>query len=155
MQVTERADSVLAFFKARGFSKTHIATLICKRPSVLVADPKNRFAQTPIFCTPTGFQALTLSMFYAVSPNIKILQESGLPKSSIAWLLRYHPSTFITSTNQFSEIVEEVKGMELNPLSVNFVAAIQAVREMGKPAWKGKLDTYKKWGWSIGHSGWA
>ncbi|KAJ9184756.1 hypothetical protein P3X46_004451 [Hevea brasiliensis] len=193
----KKPDSVLAFFEAHGFSKTHIATLIRKRPTVLLADPEKTLMPKLQFLHSNGFSSSDIAKVLCVCPeilhtslekqiipafnviktflpshekvvcaikrlprimlshletyvlpNIKILEESGLPKSSIAWLLRYQPATFMTSSNRFSEIVEEVKGMGLNPLSVNFVAAIHAVRAMSTSTWKSKIDIYKKWGWS-------
>ncbi|KDP26009.1 hypothetical protein JCGZ_21042 [Jatropha curcas] len=38
--------------------------------------------------------------------------------------------------------------MGLNPLVLNFVVAIHAIRGFSKSTWEKKIDIYKKWGWS-------
>ncbi|KDP26011.1 hypothetical protein JCGZ_21044 [Jatropha curcas] len=192
----DRPDSVLAFLKSHGFSNTQITTLICRRPSVLLADPEKTLLPKIQFFHSKGFEMPKIAQILSVCPdilhsslrnqiipgfdvirnllpsnekallaikryprimlnfqsyvlpNIKILQETGLPESSIAWLVRYHPATLKTRSARFAEIVEEAKGMGLNPLVLNFVVALHAIRGFSKSTWEKKIGIYKKWGWS-------
>ncbi|KAA8527475.1 hypothetical protein F0562_034810 [Nyssa sinensis] len=83
-----------------------------------------------------------------VAPNIGILREVGVPESNIVVLLTQQPRAFMTNTDNFKKIVEEVKKMGFDPLRVKFVIAIYALRAMSKSVWKKKMEVFKKWGLS-------
>lgn len=151
----------LQFLYSNGFSSPDIAKVLSVCPEILHSSLENQII--PAFNVIRTFlpsdqkvagaikrlpHILVSHLKDYVIPNIKILQENGLPKSSTAWLLRYHPATFVTSLKLFSDIVERVKRMGLDPLVLNFVAAIHAVRGMSQSTWQRKIDIYKKWGWS-------
>ncbi|KAL7210403.1 hypothetical protein ACSBR1_031875 [Camellia fascicularis] len=54
----------------------------------------------------------------------------------------------MTTSDRFRKIVNEVKKMGFNPVSLKFVIAFQAVSSMSKLTWEKKVEVYKKWGWS-------
>ncbi|KAF5738691.1 hypothetical protein HS088_TW13G01609 [Tripterygium wilfordii] len=83
-----------------------------------------------------------------IASNINILREHGVPESKIVTILRYQPRSFLIGSDQFREIVEEVKRMGFNPLRTKFVLAVFALRTISKSTWEKKVDVYKKWGWS-------
>lgn len=81
-------------------------------------------------------------------PNIKILREFGVSRSSIAFLLLNQPNVLKCPNNKFRITVEKVKQMGLNPQPVTFVIAVHALLSMSKSTWDKKVEFLKKWGWS-------
>ncbi|KAF5941501.1 hypothetical protein HYC85_019143 [Camellia sinensis] len=80
-----------------------------------------------------------------VAPNIEILREAGVPNANIVAFFKYKPKTFMTTSDRFIRIVNEVKKMGFNPVSLKFVIAFQAVSSMSKSTWEKKVEVYKKW----------
>ncbi|THG21361.1 hypothetical protein TEA_027617 [Camellia sinensis var. sinensis] len=60
----------------------------------------------------------------------------------------YEPRRFMTNSDRFRKIVNEVKKNSFNPVSLKFVIAFQAVSSMSKSTWEKKVEVYKKWGCS-------
>ncbi|OVA06462.1 Mitochodrial transcription termination factor-related [Macleaya cordata] len=81
-------------------------------------------------------------------PNIGYLQDQGVPQSNISRLLITQPGSLLTNADRFKEIVEEIKGMGLDPLKTAFVIAIHGLTSMSKSTWEAKLDVFRRWGWS-------
>uniref|UniRef100_A0A5B7BJP6 Mitochondrial transcription termination factor family protein n=1 Tax=Davidia involucrata TaxID=16924 RepID=A0A5B7BJP6_DAVIN len=193
----EKPDSVLAFFKNHGFTKTQISTLIAGLPPVLLSDPKKTLLPKIEFFHSKGISSPDITKIISRTPsilkrslenqiipsfnffnnllksnekttaaikrfaglllydlqtyvahNIGILREVGVPESNIVVLLTYQPRAFMTNTDRFKEIVEEVKKMGFNPVRMKFVIAIHALRAMSKLTWEKKVEVFKKWGWS-------
>ncbi|XP_076896303.1 transcription termination factor MTERF8, chloroplastic-like [Bidens hawaiensis] len=71
------ADSVLAFLKNQGFTKSQIAKLICKRPMVLLSDPND-----------------------TLLPNFKILESIGLPKPNLIAIVITSPNDVLNKKFQ-------------------------------------------------------
>ncbi|XP_050230234.1 transcription termination factor MTERF6, chloroplastic/mitochondrial-like [Mercurialis annua] len=149
------------FFYSKGFSGPEIAKILCVCPCILHSSlerkliPAFNVIKNLLHCerhvvhSIRRFPKILLShLEFYVIPNIKKLQESGLPESSIVWLLKYHPESLITTSDRLAEIIKEVKGIGLNPSLINFVIAIHVRRSISLSTWEKKLDTYKKWGWS-------
>jgi len=80
--------------------------------------------------------------------NVAVLLEVVVPAAQIAFLLTHEPRVFVTSPEKFRQIVEEVKGMGLNPLRLTFVGAVIVLSSMSKPTWERKIEVFKKWGLS-------
>ncbi|XP_052206454.1 transcription termination factor MTERF8, chloroplastic-like [Diospyros lotus] len=196
-QAPVKPDSVLAFLKNHGFTKTQITRCITRRPVVLSSNldktllPKVEFlkskgipttdiaeilSRTPAMLTRSLENQILPSFSFLSSfleseekaiaaikrwgdivlcdletclqPNIEILQHAGVPAKNIVTVLQYQPRAFISGTNRFQQVVEEVKKMGFNPARVNFMLAIVALRTMSKSTWNKKIQVYKTWGWS-------
>ncbi|XP_076955354.1 transcription termination factor MTERF15, mitochondrial-like [Bidens hawaiensis] len=72
------ADSVLAFFTNKGFTKSQISKLISKHPNVLLSDPVN-----------------------TLLPNFQILESVGLPKRNLIDIVTARPK--LISNAKFQE----------------------------------------------------
>ncbi|XP_076955355.1 transcription termination factor MTERF8, chloroplastic-like [Bidens hawaiensis] len=70
-------DSVLAFLKTQGFTKSQISKLICRRPTVLLSDPQN-----------------------TLLPNFKILESLGLPKPNLTAIVAANPNHLLNKKFQ-------------------------------------------------------
>ncbi|GMN46497.1 hypothetical protein TIFTF001_015674 [Ficus carica] len=83
-----------------------------------------------------------------VSPNIDILREHGVPDSNVAKLIPRTVRIFVSSSDRFREVVEEVVEMGFNPKRINFVQAVIIILGLRKSTWESKVNAYKKWGCS-------
>ncbi|KAL4571615.1 hypothetical protein LXL04_018378 [Taraxacum kok-saghyz] len=83
-----------------------------------------------------------------VIPNMQFLRDVGVPGSKIFLLLTHMPTVFLTTTDHFKKVVEEVVKIGFDPLKTNFVLAVHAKKSMSKSTWEKKMETYEKWGWS-------
>ncbi|XP_023527657.1 transcription termination factor MTERF6, chloroplastic/mitochondrial-like [Cucurbita pepo subsp. pepo] len=151
----------LLFFQSKGLSSPEIAKLVCSFPSILARsldrkiipafDYIQELLQTEkrtIASIKRCFCLLTWDLQIYARPNVETLIQIGVPDSNIATILHYQPRVFLINTVRFKEIVEEVKEMGFNPLRLNFVIAVLAMRAMSKSTWRKKVEIYKKWGWS-------
>ncbi|MBA0681581.1 hypothetical protein Goari_023377, partial [Gossypium aridum] len=149
------------FFQSKGGANADISKLLLHNPrlfshslkkliipcfnqlsSFLQSDSKAIIAlrRNP-FLIPCNFDVYML-------PNVKTLLDNGVPESNITTMFNYHPRAFVMSPDQFKEIVKDVKEMGFNPLLVKFLHAVILFRKVSKSAMEGKVDVYKKWGWS-------
>ncbi|GMN46498.1 hypothetical protein TIFTF001_015676 [Ficus carica] len=83
-----------------------------------------------------------------VSPNIDILREHGVPDSNVAKLIPRTVRIFVSSSDRFREVVEEVVEMGFNPKRLNFVEAVVVILCLSKSTRESKVNAFKKWGWS-------
>ncbi|KAK1294288.1 hypothetical protein QJS10_CPA16g01211 [Acorus calamus] len=68
---TEKADSVIAFFKNHGFSQTHITSMITRHPKLLSYDPdKTLKPKMEFFLHKVGFSASHLVELVSTSPQM-------------------------------------------------------------------------------------
>ncbi|XP_058209234.1 transcription termination factor MTERF15, mitochondrial-like [Rhododendron vialii] len=151
----------LEFFTSKGFSSTDVVKILSLSPSLLLRSLDNQIIPTFEFIKNLiGSEERTLSAIKhsagpllvdldsRMTPNVDTLREVDVPDAKIAFLLTSQPRTFTTNCERFRQNVEEVKGMGFNPLRVTFVVALYALNSMSKPAWKKKIQVYRKWGFS-------
>ncbi|KAF5733729.1 hypothetical protein HS088_TW16G00169 [Tripterygium wilfordii] len=86
------------------------------------------------------------SMFLA--HNISTLQRLGVPKSSITFLLTYHPSVLCSSDEKFNREVEKVVGFGFDPSRTSFVDALSTLCSITRESWIRKSEIYRRLGWS-------
>ncbi|XP_058209230.1 transcription termination factor MTERF9, chloroplastic-like [Rhododendron vialii] len=152
----------LEFFKSKGFSSADVVKILSKTPDLLRKSLENQIIPVFYFLKDLiGSEERTLSAIKRfagrpllvdlesrMAPNVDILREVGVPDVKVAFLLTRQPRTFMTRCDRFRQIVEEVKGMDFNPLRFNFVVAVHAMNSLSKLAWEKKFEVYKKWGLS-------
>ncbi|THG04888.1 hypothetical protein TEA_010129 [Camellia sinensis var. sinensis] len=78
-------------------------------------------------------------------PNVEILRETNVLDEKILFMLKFMAGAFNSTSDRFRKIVNEVKKMGFNPLKLNFVLAVHALKSMSKSTWGKKVDIYKKW----------
>ncbi|XP_057485671.1 transcription termination factor MTERF15, mitochondrial-like [Actinidia eriantha] len=151
----------LEFLKSKGVSSTDVSRIVSTSPDLLrrslekIIIPSFNFYNNLLQseektitamkrkCGPVLFGKQTL-----VTPNIEILRETGVPNANITILLMKQPRAFMTSSDRFRQVVEEVENMGFDPLRSNFVMAIYALRTMTRSTWEKKVEVYKRWGWT-------
>ncbi|CAN0854132.1 Transcription termination factor MTERF8, chloroplastic [Linum grandiflorum] len=151
----------IKFLESKGFTTPNIVKMLRICPEIMHASIENQllsnlnYVRDLIQCEEKAIRAiirtpslLTWKLDSCLIPNIKILRESGSCESNVVHLLLYQPMGLLTTQDKFSEVVQRVKQMGVDPQSTTFGVAIQAVRGMSNEIWKSKLDAYKKWGWS-------
>ncbi|XP_058200183.1 uncharacterized protein LOC131315125 [Rhododendron vialii] len=83
-----------------------------------------------------------------VVPNLAVLREFKVPKSSIG-LLFANPASVLKKHEQFKEMVNMVKEMGFEPSKSTFVLALHAISGKGNNSiWDRCYESYGKWGWS-------
>ncbi|KAF5733730.1 hypothetical protein HS088_TW16G00170 [Tripterygium wilfordii] len=80
--------------------------------------------------------------------NISILQRLGVPKSSITFLLNYHPSVLCSSDEKFNRDVEKVVGFGFDPSRTTFVHGLNTLSSISRESWENKSGIYRRLGWS-------
>ncbi|PSR85135.1 Transcription termination factor like [Actinidia chinensis var. chinensis] len=151
----------LEFLKSKGVSRTDIIRIVCTSPTILkrsldkIVSPSFDFFRNLFQSEEKTLTAIKsyggLLLFDRqthVKPNIETLREAGVPNANIMFLLTNQPRAFMASSDRFGMIVKEVEKMGFDPLTMNFVLAIFALRKMTKSTWEKKVEVYKKWGWS-------
>ncbi|CAL5415681.1 unnamed protein product [Camellia sinensis] len=143
------------FFKSKGISSTDVVKILSSEPSILKRSLENKIIPSFIFLEKLmGSQEEIIKRFARVlffdlqvyaAPNIEILREAGVPNANIVAFFKYKPKTFMTTSDRFIRIVNEVKKMGFNPVSLKFVIAFQAVSSMSKSTWEKKVEVCKKW----------
>ncbi|XP_031265648.1 uncharacterized protein LOC116124079 [Pistacia vera] len=147
----------LEFFHSKGVSSRDLAKLLCRRPNVIQRSLKNQIIPSFHYLSnllQSSEKAITVIKNSSriletyIGPKIDILRYYGVPEAKISTFLCHWPHSFLSKSDQFKEIVKEVKEMGISPLKIQFVLAIVAKRIMSKSHWERKHDVYKKWGWS-------
>ncbi|XP_045791114.1 uncharacterized protein LOC123885828 [Trifolium pratense] len=143
------------FFLSKGASESDIVNLVSKNPMVLAPSLENhivptyellyRFMQSDEETINLVIRKSYLLSSHLVSYNIKMFVDIGVRDSTILKLLEGKCS-WLFKKNGMPKMVEELKNSGFHPSKTTFVMALLA-RE-NKPAWKEKVDLYKKWGWS-------
>ncbi|KAI8005399.1 hypothetical protein LOK49_LG08G03152 [Camellia lanceoleosa] len=146
------------FFKSKGVSSTDVVKILSSEPSILKRSLENtiipsfnllkKLTDSPVEIIKRCARVLFFDLQVSVVPNIEILREAGVPNAKIVSFFKYEPRRFMTTSDRFRKIVNEVKKMGFNPVSLKFVIAFQAVSSMSKSTWEKKVEVYKKWGWS-------
>ncbi|WJX23604.1 hypothetical protein P8452_12803 [Trifolium repens] len=146
------------FLLSKGASNSDIVNLVTKAPMVLCPSLENhivptyellyRFLQSDkdVIACAIGNPALLTHHF--VSHNIRVLIENRVIDSNISKLLRIKTRVIIIPTNEFLNVLEELKDLGFNPSQSLFYVALIAKITVTKTLWKDKVDAFKKWGWS-------
>ncbi|CAN1167175.1 Transcription termination factor MTERF8, chloroplastic [Linum perenne] len=147
------------FLESSGFSPSDIVTILCKAPEILHASVENQLLpnlnfiksilqEKVIGAVRRSPYLLTCELETYLIPSIRILRENGAAESNIIRLLEYHPMTLLTSQDQLSKTIEQVKNLGMDPGIVTFGVAIQIIRGVTQETWDTKVDAFKHWGWS-------
>ncbi|XP_038681591.1 uncharacterized protein LOC119982340 [Tripterygium wilfordii] len=83
-----------------------------------------------------------------LAPNISLLQQLGVPQSSIMLLLTRKPNVLCRSAENFKTEVEKLVRMGFDHERTNFVYALATISLMSRESWEHKLNVYKRFGWS-------
>ncbi|KAK8507273.1 hypothetical protein V6N12_008614 [Hibiscus sabdariffa] len=132
LETPTQPNSVMAFLKNHGISKSQISTIIGKTPRILSSKPR-------IFC---------YDLDSCILPNYNVLRQNGVSELNIVKAFRRVPKTFLVTPVVFKDNVEEVKKMGFNPERFSFIVALDVLGSMRKSTWERKFDVYKKCGWS-------
>ncbi|XP_065866589.1 uncharacterized protein [Euphorbia lathyris] len=150
----------LEFFLSRGASTPELVKIFTANPWILTRSLENQMV--PNFNILIGlFQSedkaievmkrnprVLCTSPEALVPNINTLRENGVPESNIFWLICNHWHCIEAIRVKFEKIVEEVKGMGFSPLKLQFVEAIMILTGVSKSKKDGRVEVYKRWGWS-------
>ncbi|XP_009368122.2 transcription termination factor MTERF15, mitochondrial-like isoform X2 [Pyrus x bretschneideri] len=148
----ERADSVLALLRDRGFSATQISKLVRSCPQLLVTKPEKTLLPKLEFFTSLGASKDDLAKFLAFSPAVlgMSLQERIKPtchflrkqlseKKLVVFLKRGGPRIFLEGHS---------KNVAPN-IEILRESAIKALcSSNSKSIWNRNSEVYKRWGWS-------
>ncbi|XP_065867678.1 transcription termination factor MTERF6, chloroplastic/mitochondrial-like [Euphorbia lathyris] len=150
----------LEFFLSRGASTPELVKMFTSNPWILSRSLENQLIRTyNILIGLFQSEDKAIEVFKrnprvrcnspeALIPNINTLRENGVPESNILWLFRKHWLCIEAIPIKFQKIVEEVKEMGFSPLKLQFVEAIMILTVVSKSKRDGKVEVYKRWGWS-------
>ncbi|RWR75815.1 Mitochodrial transcription termination factor-related [Cinnamomum micranthum f. kanehirae] len=197
LKTIEKADSVLSFFRAHGFSETQISTLITRYPKLLLSKvdktlkPKFQFLlglglpcshiarlitshpyilsrslkkqiipayhqfkslvgsdENVVRAIKSTLCVLTFDYQKRIISNVSILMKHKVPHSRIVKLVVGNPRALKGKSLRFSGIVKAVEGMGFDPSGSGFAKAVLAFTMMSKSGWEGKMEVYRRLGWS-------
>lgn len=83
-----------------------------------------------------------------VPSKVLLLRRVGVPQSHIPQLLTYSPKLFSLSIAKFEMNVKEVMCMGFDTSSKQFSKAFMVFSQMKKSTWEGKINLYKRLGWT-------
>ncbi|KAK1292607.1 hypothetical protein QJS10_CPB17g01592 [Acorus calamus] len=81
-------------------------------------------------------------------PKISALRDHGVPDYRVSAMIKQCPSSFLVSSDRFSEALMIVKEMGFDPSSSMFYFALGNVVWIEKSKWEEKMELYKSFGWS-------
>ncbi|KAK4275618.1 hypothetical protein QN277_018666 [Acacia crassicarpa] len=152
----------LKFFESIGFSRSEIPELLTYNIRLLVWSLRNRIIpgyeglksvigdnheMHTIISKRKGWHFLHYDV-KNLAPNLKVLRELGVPKSSLNVLLNRFTSAASVDHAKFVEHVKFAKEIGVNPFRVTFIYSIHALSMTKKSTWESKLDIYERCGWS-------
>jgi mTERF domain-containing protein len=151
----------IEFFSSKGISIPNLTKLLSTDPNLLKTNLEKRlipsydFFKNLLHSEVKTFEAikrypdlLRRNIKTCVIPNINILRQNGVPERCIIFIIYYQPRVLTVNPVQFRDIVDEVKEMGFNPLTIIFAEAVITLLSISKLAWERKVDVFKKWGWS-------
>ncbi|KAK4761789.1 hypothetical protein SAY87_029673 [Trapa incisa] len=100
-----------------------------------------------LFLTKRGSWALR-NFSSAMELNINTLRSFGVPNSSIAKLFTLRVRALSRTPSEFRAIVDEIKGMGLDPSSMMFIYGVCSCAGMKRPRWEAKVGIFYKYGFS-------
>ena len=159
--VCDPARSILPkldFFKSKGASSSDIVNILARGPRILQRSLENHIIPTYDFLK--GFLKSDKSTIASISRspsvifgdvlagNVKLLLKYGIPPSGIALLLRKSPRLLSFQEKKVKVAIDELKEFGFDPSKSSYVHAFCARSGMSNSVWKGKVELYKRWGWS-------
>ncbi|MED6207612.1 hypothetical protein PIB30_037309 [Stylosanthes scabra] len=150
----------LDFLKSKGFSTSDIHSILLGFPEILKRSLKNEiipcfnFLDNMFECknklrkTVVSHSCVLYDIAKRMEPNIKLLREEGVPESHILRFLECYPHTLKSWPARFKKKVLEVKGMEIDPLKLQFVILVRVKLCLSESTWARKEGIYRKWGWT-------
>ncbi|XP_065867973.1 transcription termination factor MTERF2, chloroplastic-like [Euphorbia lathyris] len=151
----------LEFLLSRGASTPELVKIFTANPWILASSLENQLVHTldilielfksedkAIEAMKQNPRVLCTRPEARLLPNIKTLRENGVPESYILWLISKHWQCIGAIPVKFEKIVEEVKEMGFSPLKSHFVEAIVVLIRVSKSKRDGRVEVYKRWGWS-------
>ncbi|CAK7351299.1 unnamed protein product [Dovyalis caffra] len=150
----------LEFFQSKGFSSPDVVKIISSNPWILERGLENQLVPAFDFFENLlqsdamaikaikRFPSILCVNVESLARIIDVLRDNGVPKKSIALLVRSQPSVMITNPENFKKRIQEVTLMGFHPSKSQFVVAIIVLRSMRKSTWDKKLDVRSRWGLS-------
>ncbi|KAL7210402.1 hypothetical protein ACSBR1_031874 [Camellia fascicularis] len=124
------------FFKSKGVSSTDVVKILSSEPSILKRSLENtiipsfnllkKLTDSPVEIIKRCARVLFFDLQVSVVPNIEILREAGVPNAKIVSFFKYEPRRFMTTSDRFRKIVNEVKKMGFNPVGTKSKALSSA-----------------------------
>ncbi|KAF2571036.1 hypothetical protein F2Q70_00001649 [Brassica cretica] len=147
----------LKFLKSRGASTSELAEVLSKVPKVqalsvyydlvkdiIEADKSYKFKKlspSP-YLLPRGIkQENTIR-------NISVLRELGMPQKLLFSLLASH-AQLVCGKDKFEESLKKVLEMGFDPTTLSFVEALRVVYAFSDRTIEGRVEVYKKLGFSV------
>ncbi|WVZ12932.1 hypothetical protein V8G54_017462 [Vigna mungo] len=147
------------FLRSKGASSADIIRMITAGPRFLLASLNNHIVpayhlvrsfvdsdKQVITCLRRNISFIAHS---SISPNVQLLLDNGVKRSSIGMMLSTWPS--ILCSHNLSHTICELKEMGFDTSKTIFAVAMIAKRTVNKAKWVEKVEVFKKWGWSEEH----
>ncbi|KAF8395584.1 hypothetical protein HHK36_019534 [Tetracentron sinense] len=80
--------------------------------------------------------------------NISLLQNHGVPESTISKIIMLNPRTLCFKPDKFREVVMKIIEMGFDSSSLMFAHGLIKLLAMNKGTWEAKLAVYRSFGWS-------
>ncbi|WVZ12934.1 hypothetical protein V8G54_017464 [Vigna mungo] len=145
------------FLRSKGASSADIIHMITTGPRFLLANLNSHIVpayhlvrsfvdsdKQVITCLRRNISFIANSRI--ISPNVQLLIDNGVKRSSIAMMFSMWPSIF--SSYDLSHTVCELKEMGFDTSKTSFALAMMAKKTVNKAKWVEKVEVFKKWGWS-------
>lgn len=157
----EKTRPMLQFLRNNGFSSSDLCFILALDPGVMTRDmerqiiPSYEYLKSVLKNNESVVTAVKRSTWLFkqdigknLTPNIKLLQNYGVPDHRILGLLKNQPRSMLQNVDRFKRLAEVVRGMGFKPGKCHFVTAFHVKNGLSETVWKRKWDLYKKWGWS-------
>ncbi|KAG0497014.1 hypothetical protein HPP92_001705 [Vanilla planifolia] len=158
---TERLKRKLEFLLGAGMPKDHLLRFITLDPCILKTSLEKRLIPnitllktilgniTQVSSAIAGSTRLVrLNLENHVLPNIRTLQNHGVPQHRIVKLATLYPRSLLQNPVKFSRSVCLVKDMGLDPWKVNYILAVNVLSGATQSTWEKKMQLYRSFGWS-------
>lgn len=127
LKTSQKADSVVALFKKRGFTNTQIENVVKKFPSVLLSDSEKTITPKLEYFSSKGVSRTELAKFVSASPYV--LRISLENKIIPAWNL--FESLLISNERTFAATIRFFTSRWASDLEARAVPNIKILRESG------------------------
>ncbi|KAF7813675.1 transcription termination factor family protein [Senna tora] len=148
----------LEFFKSKGASSSQLAMIITTNPWSLDKSLVNHiipcydliksFLHSDERTMKTLKTCPNLITDYRLAQKVKLLQDYGVPDSSVTRLFRFWPLMMNFKIEEFKSNLDELKELGLHPSKASFTDALRAKLVVRESSWKRKVELYRRWGWS-------
>ncbi|XP_058089389.1 uncharacterized protein LOC131236288 [Magnolia sinica] len=151
----------IQFFHGLNIPGPILTKIISSDPIILTRSLKNQiipsvdFIKTYVhtnecvlYCMRRSTRILRCNLQKVMEPKIGILRKHGMPESKISRLIMIEPRVLLRDAEQLNEIITMVKKLGFDPLTGNFILAINVV-SMNRLKWEQKVTVYQSLGWSV------